>query len=58
MFRALGRSLTECGTKEAMMNEKATMRLIEIFSPILKLRGGISGDKRFIPALGLSMTRG
>lgn len=58
MYRALGRSLTERGTMELLMHERATMRLMEIFAPILKMSGGVTGDKRLVPSLGVSLSRG
>ncbi|HHV49075.1 MAG TPA: hypothetical protein GXX56_08980 [Rhodocyclaceae bacterium] len=58
MWRALGRAMNDAGTAEAVMIEDATMRLSEIFKPILAMKGGTTGDKRFIPAINASLTRG
>lgn len=58
MWRALGRGMNEASTSETVMNEQATMRLAEIFKPILAMPGGTTGDKRFIPAINASLTRG
>ena len=58
MWRALGRAMNDAGTAEAVMIEDATMRLAEIFKPILAMKGGTTGGKQFIPAINASLTRG
>jgi hypothetical protein len=57
MWELLGRSLNEKGAEEAVMNEKATERLAELYKPVLALKGGLNGDKVFIPEIGTSLTR-
>lgn len=58
LWNLLGRSMNERGTQEAVANEKATMALTKIFQPVVDLKGGLNGDKRFIPEIGNSLTRG
>lgn len=58
MWRILGRTMNEAGDQEAVMIEAATVRLTELYAPLLKLKGGIHGDARFIPEIRNSLTRG
>jgi hypothetical protein len=58
MWRILGRTMNEAGDQEAVMIEAATVRLTELYAPLLKLKGGINGDARFIPEIRNSLTRG
>ena len=58
MWNLLARSMNERSTQETVANEKATMKLAEIFKPVVDLKGGLNGDKRFIPEIGNSLTRG
>lgn len=57
LWNLIGRSMNERSTQETVANEQATMALTEIFKPITALKGGINGDKRFIPEIGNSLTR-
>ncbi len=56
-FRFLIQSMNERGTQEDTALEKATMALADIFAPLDKLPGGLSGDKRFIPEINNSLSR-
>jgi hypothetical protein len=60
MYRLIGRAMNERGTMEDVAVEKATVRLREIYAPVLKLKGGITGyqSKRFIQEINASLTRG
>lgn len=58
MWNLLARSMNERSTQETVANEQATMKLAEIFKPVVDLKGGLNGDKRFIPEIGNSLTRG
>jgi ribosomal protein S18 acetylase RimI-like enzyme len=60
MWEHIGRAMNERGTMEDVMVEKATMALRELYAPLLKMRGGITGhrSKVFIPEIGASLTRG
>lgn len=57
LWELLGRTMNEAATNELTMNEQATERLAEIYAPILKLKGGVDGDKRYIPAISNSLSR-
>jgi hypothetical protein len=56
-WRVFVRGMNEAGTREASMVEDATVRLMEIYKPMLALKGGLNGDKRFIKAINASLTR-
>lgn len=56
-WRVFVRGMNEAGTHEASMIEQATVRLAEIYQPMLALKGALNGDKRFIPAINASLTR-
>jgi len=58
LWRILGRTMNAAGTAEAVMIEQSTVRLTEMYAPLLKLKGGVHGDKRYIPAIDASLTRG
>lgn len=60
MYEHLGRAMNERGTMEDVMVEKATVALRDIYAPIMKLKGGITGyrSKLFIPEINASLTRG
>jgi hypothetical protein len=58
LWRILGRTMNEAGTQEAVMVEQATVRLAEIYAPILDLKGGTHGDLLYIPEIKSSLTRG
>lgn len=51
----LVRNMNEAGDREAVENEKATMRMHELFAPILE--DGKLTQKTYFPALGKSFTR-
>lgn len=57
LWSALVRPMNDAGTREQVMIEKATLRLAEIYKPIMALKGGTNGAKVFIPAIGASLTR-
>ena len=57
MWRIIGRGMNEAATSEAVMIEQATMKLAELYAPLLKLKGGLNGDKQFIPEINASLTR-
>jgi hypothetical protein len=60
MYDLIGRGMNERGTMEDVMVEKAAEALREIYAPLLKMRGGITGarSKVFIPEINASLTRG
>lgn len=60
LWRILGRSMNEAATSEAVMIEQATVRLAEIYQPMLAKKGGLTGSssKLFIPEINDSLTRG
>lgn len=58
LWQLLIRPMNEAGAREATMNERATEALMQLYKPMLALKGGISGDKRAIPAIGKSLSRG
>lgn len=58
LWRILGRTMNDAGTQEVVMIEDATIRLTKLYEPLLKLKGGINGDLRFIPEIKNSLTRG
>jgi hypothetical protein len=60
LWEHIGRAMNERGTMEDVMVERATMQLRELYAPLLKMRGGISGfrSKVFIPEINASLTRG
>jgi len=60
MYENIGRAMNERGTMEDVMLEKATMALRDLYAPLLKMRGGITGyrSKLFIPEINASLTRG
>ncbi|MHB1371810.1 MAG: hypothetical protein ACYCW7_16665, partial [Pseudomonadaceae bacterium] len=57
-WRVLVRGMNEAATAEAVLNEQATVKLAELYKPLLALKGGLNGDKRFIPEINDSLTRG
>lgn len=57
-WSSLIRTMNEASVKESVMNEQATVRLAEIYKPLLKMRGGLNGAKVFIPEIRDSLTRG
>lgn len=60
MYDLIGRGMNERGTMEDVMVEKATVALRDIYAPLLKMRGGITGarSKLYIPEIDASLTRG
>jgi GNAT superfamily N-acetyltransferase len=58
LWEAFVRPMNERATFEAVENEKATMRLAELYKPVMALKGGLTGDSRFIPEINASLTRG
>lgn len=60
MYDLIGRGMNERGTMEDVMIEKATVALRDIYAPLLKMRGGITGvrSKLYIPEIDASLTRG
>lgn len=57
-WRVLVRGMNEAATNEAVMNEQATVALAGIYKPLLDMKGGLNGDKQFIPEINDSLTRG
>jgi hypothetical protein len=57
LWSALVRPMNDAGTREQVMIEKATLKLAEIYKPIMALKGGTTGAKVFIPEIGASLTR-
>jgi len=59
LYNAVGRSMNAQDAWEQDRNEKVTKRLLALLDPLLKMPGGLSGNKSkvFIPAIGTSMTR-
>lgn len=58
LWRILGRNMNEAGVHESVMIEQATVRLTEIYAPLLQMKGGVNGDKQYIPEIKGSLTRG
>lgn len=58
LWDAFVRPMNAAGTAEAVMIEKATLELAAIYKPVLALKGGLDGDKQFIPEIGASLSRG
>ena len=58
LWRILGRTMNESGNQEAVANEQATVALTKLYAPMLKLKGGLNGDLRYIPEIHNSLTRG
>lgn len=60
MYDLIGRGMNERGTMEDVMVEKATVALRDIYAPLMKMRGGITGarSKLYIPEINASLTRG
>lgn len=58
LWNLLGREMNDRGTQEAVANERATEALMALYKPMLALKGGLTGEKVFIPAIGDSLTRG
>lgn len=60
MYDLIGRGMNERGTMEDVMVEKATVALRDIYAPLMKMRGGITGarSKLYIPEIDASLTRG
>lgn len=60
LWRFIGRSMNEQSTAEDVALERATMALRELYAPLTKLRGGLTGyrSKVFVPEIGDSLTRG
>lgn len=52
------RPMNERATMESVEGEKATMKLVELYKPMLAMKGGLTGDKRFIPEINASLSRG
>lgn len=57
LWAALVRPMNDAGTREQVMIEKATLKLAEIYKPVMDLKGGTTGAKVFIPEIGASLTR-
>lgn len=60
MWEYIGRSMNEQSTVEDVALEQATMKLRELYAPLLKMRGGITGKRSsvYIPEINASLTRG
>lgn len=58
MYRYLIRTMNDQGTWEANRNAEATEALAKLYKPILDMKGGTAGDKRYIEAIGRSLSRG
>lgn len=58
MWRVLVRGMNEAGNREQVMIEQATMKLAEIYEPMLALPGGLSGGRVHIAEIGASLSRG
>jgi hypothetical protein len=57
-WRVLVRGMNEASTNETVMIEQATVKLAELYKPMLAMKGGLNGDLRSIPEIGDSLTRG
>lgn len=57
LWSALVRPMNDAGTREQVMIEQATLKLAEIYKPVMALKGGTTGGKLFIPEIGASLTR-
>lgn len=58
MWRALIRGMNDAGNRETSLIAQSTKALADIFRPIAKMKGGLTGNKLLIPALGQSLSRG
>jgi GNAT superfamily N-acetyltransferase len=58
LWDSLIRPMNEAGNHEAVMIEQAAVKLQDLYKPVLKLKGGLSGDKVFIPEINASLSRG
>jgi hypothetical protein len=58
LWEAFVRPMNERATFEAVENERATMKLAELYKPVLAMKGGLTGDKRHIPEINASLSRG
>lgn len=58
MWRALIRGMNDAGNRETSLIAQSTKALADIFRPITKMKGGLTGNKLLIPALGQSLSRG
>lgn len=58
LWDSLIRPMNEAGNHEAVMIEQAAVKLQDLYAPVLKLKGGLSGDKVFIPEINASLSRG
>ncbi len=58
LWRILVRGMNDAGNREQVMIEKATLRLADLYAPMLKLSGGLNGAKVFIPEIRASLSRG
>lgn len=58
LWESFVRPMNERATMEAVEGEKATMKLVELYKPMLGMKGGLTGDKRFIPEINASLSRG
>lgn len=57
MWEYLIRTMNEAGDTEAVMREKATVKLTQLLKPILKT-GKLTGKGQFFASVGLSLNRG
>lgn len=57
-WRVFVRTMNEASTNETVMIEQATVKLAELYKPLLDMKGGLNGDKQFIPEINDSLTRG
>lgn len=58
MWNLFVRPMNEASNREQVMIEEATVKLAEIYGPVMNLKGGLTGDKRFIAEIGASLSRG
>lgn len=58
LWRVLVRGMNDAGNREQVMTEQATMKLAELYAPMLEMPGGLSGGRVRIAEIGASLSRG
>lgn len=58
LWSVLVRGMNDAGNREQLMTEQATMKLAELYAPMLALPGGLAGGRVRIAEIGASLSRG
>ncbi|MDP2024526.1 MAG: hypothetical protein Q8L16_26885 [Hydrogenophaga sp.] len=58
LWRVLVRGMNDAGNREQVMTEQATMKLAELYAPMLEMPGGLAGGRVRIAEIGASLSRG